>query len=135
MKGFLTSFRGRLTLMSMALLAIGLTAYSLIVGFINLSRLSSHINQDLQQRGRMLAHAGPPRRAPNGEFMIPRGGAEPPPMMRRGPDEPQRGGPQPEGQPGMATRRRGPGDDLFLGNREPGENPDLRRARFTGSII
>ena len=119
-------------MISLITLAIGLTAYSWVVGFINLSKLSAHINQDLMQRARMLARQGPPRRGPNGEFMLPRGNGpgDRQPMLQGDPDGPplRRDGPD-DGNP-----RRGP-DDMFLGNREPGENPDLRRARFTGSIV
>lgn len=60
MKGFAGSFRGRLTLLSLLTLAVTLTAYSLLLGQINLSRLSRHIDEDLQNRAESLAHRPPP---------------------------------------------------------------------------
>jgi two-component system OmpR family sensor kinase len=140
MRGFLSSFRGRLTVMSLIILALGLSAYSWVVGFINLSQLSSHINADLTQRGRMLARGGPPgMRVLNGQ----RGGdfigdRNPPiPGQRDSTAPPEHpGGDQPPGTPQLRDGPGGPrprqGDDAFFGGREPGPNADLRRARFLG---
>lgn len=126
------SFRGRLTVMSLILLAIGLSAYSLVVGLVNLSRLSAHINADLTQRGRMLARGGPPRRGPGGGAMLRQGGGQGEPFLPRGENGPPPGDERPE-----LGQRRGPvmgpdNGDMFFGGREPGPNADLRRARFLG---
>ena len=139
MKGFLTSFRGRLTVMSLVILVIGLSAYSLVVGLVELSSLSSHINQDLVQRGRMLAFGGPPppgrlgeqMRSPGNGF----GGHE------EGHLGPPAGPPDQIGEPGRPRDdepRTDQNNDAFFGGREPGPNSDLRRARFldeSGDVV
>ena len=112
MRAFATSFRGRLTLLSLLTLAITLTVYSLLLGRINLSRLSQHIDEDMQNRARMLAHRpDPPQQGPGGF-------------------DGRQGGPQdqPNGAPGE-----GPPD----GQPPPGQRPppqsgpmDMRTARM-----
>ena len=137
MRGFLTSFRGRLMVMSLIILAIGLTAYSFIVGFVNLSRLNAHINEDLTQRGHMLSRSGPPRRALDGGPGLQLRDGPPPDQMRGGPES-RPDGPPENAQPPMQRRIGPPQSDLFLGGREPGINADLRRARFlnpNGEVI
>ncbi len=111
MRTFATSFRGRLTLLSLLTLAVTLSAYSLLLGQINLSRLSQHIDEDMQNRARMLAHRPPPQNGP-ASF-----------------EGRQRG---PQGQ-----RSGGPGDGPPDGQTPPGERPppqggpmDMRTARM-----
>lgn len=90
MKSFVSSFRGRLMLLSLTTLAVSLTAYSLILGMLNLNSLSRHINEDLLNRARNVRlNGGPP--PPMGDGPQGGGGWGGPPIARGGPPD---GGPQ-----------------------------------------
>lgn len=102
MKSFLASFRGRLTLISLATLAMAMTVYSLLLGYVNVTRLSQHIDQELFNRARQItSRPGPPPRVRGDLEMRPRDGG-------------------PTGMPDA-----GPGDSPF----DP-QGPDLRRPRL-----
>lgn len=112
MRAFASSFRGRLTLLSLLTLAVALTAYSLLLGQINLSRLSQHIDEDLQSRARMLSHR-----------------TEPPPRGQGPFDQPR-----PEGGPAEGRGGDPPGDRPPQDRRPPPGGPvDMRAVRMIDS--
>jgi signal transduction histidine kinase len=79
-KSFLGSFRGRLTILSMLVMGGALIIFAILLGWINLSRLSSAIDRDLDQRARGLSRGGPPLPPPVGEGQ-PGNRQGPPPEM------------------------------------------------------
>lgn len=59
MRSFLRSFRGRLTLWSMGIIAVSLVSFSLVLSLYSLNRLALNIDRDLQMRARAAERAGP----------------------------------------------------------------------------
>jgi len=94
MKSFVSSFRGRLTLLCSGTMLVALLAYSAIVGQINVNRILDRIDHDLLNRAtRIASRPGPPPGLAPRQGQ--REGAFPPPGRFGFPDVAERNGPPP----------------------------------------